>query len=160
MQEVEEAVNQMALGKAPGPDGFTSNFFHYFWDMVKDEVVEIVEEYRTKKGVLRAFNATFLSLIPKEEGANRPDKFRPIALCNVIYKIISKVIANRLKPLLPSLISPVQSGFVEGRQILDGVILVQEVLHSLKNSRIPGMLIKLDISKAYDKLNWVFIRSM
>ena len=124
MQEVEEAVNQMALGKAPGPDGFTSNFFHYFWDMVKDEVVEIVEESRTKKGVLRAFNATFLSLIPKEAGADRPDKFRPIALCNVIYKIISKVIANRLKSLLPSLISPEQSGFVEGRQILDGVILV------------------------------------
>ena len=88
MQEVEEAVNQMALGKAPGPDGFTSNFFHYFWDMVKEEVVEIVEESRNKKGVLRAFNATFLSLIPKETGADRPNKFRPIALCNVIYKII------------------------------------------------------------------------
>ena len=64
LQEVEEAVNQMALGKAPGPDGFTSNFFHYFWDMVKEEVVEIVEESRKKKGVLRAFKATFLALIP------------------------------------------------------------------------------------------------
>ena len=104
LQEVEEAVNQMALGKSPGPDGFTSNFFHYFWYMVKEEVVEIVEESRKKKGVLKAFNATFLSLIPKETGADRLDKFRPIALCNVVYKIISKVIANRLKTLLPSLI--------------------------------------------------------
>ena len=75
MQEVEEAVNQMALGKSPSPDGFTSNLFHYFWDMVKEEVVEIVEESRNKKGVLRAFNATFLSLIPKETGENSPDKF-------------------------------------------------------------------------------------
>ena len=114
----------MALGKALGPDGFTSNFFHYFWDMIKEEVVGIVEESRNKKGVLRAFNATFLSLIPKESGADRPDKFRPIALCNVIYKIILKVIANRLKPLLPSLIYPEQADFVEGRQLLDGVILV------------------------------------
>ena len=153
LEEVEEAVNQMALGKALGPDGFTSNFFHYFWDMIKEEVVGIVEELRNKKGVLRAFNATFLSLIHKESGADHPDKFRPISLCNVIYKIISKVITNCLKPLLPSLIYPEQSGFVEGRQILDGVILVQEVLHSLQSSRHPGILIKLDTSKAYDKLN-------
>ena len=98
----------MALGKSPGPDGFTSNFFHYFWDMIKEEVVGIVEESRNKKGVLRAFNATFLSLIPKETGVDRPDKFKPIALCNVVYKIISKVIANHLKPLLPTLICPEQ----------------------------------------------------
>ena len=124
----------MALGKAPGPDGFTSNFFHYFWDMVKDEVVEIVEESRLKKGVLKFFNVTFLSLIPKETSADRPDKFRPIALCNVVYKIISKVIANCLKTLLPSLICPQQFGFIEGHQILDGVSLVHEVLHSLQSS--------------------------
>ena len=128
--------------------------------MVKEEVVEIVEESRNKKGVLRAFNATFLSLIPKEMGVDRPDKFRPIALCNVVYKIISKVIANCLKPLLPTLICPEQSGFVEGFQILDGVILVQVVLHSVESSRLPGMLIKLDISKAYDKLNWDYIHRM
>ena len=124
----------MALGKAPSPDGFTSNFFHHFWDMVKGEVVEIVEESRLKKGVLTTFNATFLSLIPKEMGADGPDKFRPIALCNVIYKIISKVIANRLKSLLPSLTCLEQSGFVEGCQILDGFILIHEVLHSLQTS--------------------------
>ena len=87
-------------------------------------------------------------------GADHPDKFRPIDLCNLVYKIISKVNASRLKNLLPSLIYLEQSGFVEGCQILDGVILVHEVLHSLQSSRQPGMLIKLDISKAYDKLSW------
>ena len=115
MWEVEEAVNQMALGKAPGPDGFTTNFFHLLWDLVKEDVLNIVEESRTKKGVLKAFNATFLTLIPKEMGADTLDKFRLVALCNVIYKIISKVIANRLKPLLPMLISLEQAGFLEGR---------------------------------------------
>ena len=125
----------MALGKALGLDGFTSNFFHHLWDLVKEEVLEIVEESRSKRGVLKAFGATLLTLIPKEVSEYSCDKFRPIALCNVIYKINSKVIENYLKPLLPSLINPEQSGFVEGRNILDGVILVHEVLHSLKSTR-------------------------
>ena len=125
----------MALGKAPGPDGFTSIFFHHFWDIGKEEFLEIVEESKSKRGVLKSFNATFLTLIPKEVGADNHDKFRSIYLCNVIYKIISKVIANHLKPLLPNIIIPEQLGFVEGRQILDGVILLHEVIHSLKSTR-------------------------
>ena len=98
--------------KAPGPDGFTSNFFHFFWDMINEELLDIVEESRKIRGVLKSFYTTFLSLIPKGEGIDTPDKFRPIALCNVIYKIVSKVIANKLKPLLPRLISLEQSSFV------------------------------------------------
>ena len=107
--------------------------------------------------MLKALNATFLALIPKEKGMEDPVKLRPIALCNVIYKIISKVIANRLRPLLPFLISPEQVGFVEGRQILDGIILVHETIHSVKNRKFQGMLLKLDLSKDYDKLNWNFL---
>ena len=84
----------MALGKALGLDGLTSNFFHHFWYLVKEEVLYIVEESRSKRGLLKEFNATFLTLIPKEVGADRLDKFKPIAICNVIYKIISKVIEN------------------------------------------------------------------
>ena len=104
----------MALGKALGPNGFTSNFFHFFWDLIKEKVFEIIAESRDKKGVLKSFNATFLTLIPKEEKAESPDKFFPISLCNVIYKIISKVIANILKPLLPNLIYLEKSTIVEG----------------------------------------------
>lgn len=89
-----------------------------------------------------------------------PNKFHPISLCNVIYKIITKVMANRLKLILASLISSEQSGFVEERQISDGIILVHEILHSIKLKKISGMLVKLDIAKAYDKLNWQFIKKM
>lgn len=108
--------------------------------------------------VLKAFKATFLSLIPKENGADTPGKFRPISLCNVVLKIITKVMAYRLKPLLPGLVSQEQSGFVEGRQILDGIILTQEMIHSLKQTKIPGMLIKVDLAKAYDKVSWRFLK--
>jgi len=82
--------------------------------------------------MLPSLNVTFIALIPKEEHSQTLDKFRPIALCNVIYKIISKVIASQLKPLLPLLISLEQSSYVEGRKITDGIILTHEIIHSLK----------------------------
>ena len=113
--EVEEVVFQMASGKAPGLDGFIVSFFHHFWDIIKQEVWNIVEYSSISRKILLSLNATFLTLIPKCEWVDSPYKFRPISLCNVIYKIITKVIVNRLKPLLPYLISPEQSGFVEVR---------------------------------------------
>ena len=157
MPELEEVVKQMARDKSPGPDGFTTNFFQEGWEWLKEELLDIVESSRKTRGILKSLNATFLALIPKEHGTEDPRKFRPIALCNVIYKIITKIIANRLRPLLPILISPEQAGFVEGRQILDGIILVHEAIHSLKQNKSAGMLLKLDLSKSYDKLNWDFL---
>ena len=116
-----------------------------------------MEESKSKDGVLKIFNATFLALIPKWEGAYYPGNFKPISLCNVIYKIITKVIANRLKPLLPGLISLEQPGFAEGKQILDGIIAIHETIHSLKCTKRPQILIKLDIKKSYDKLSWQYL---
>lgn len=92
--EVEEAVFQMEKGKAPGLDGFTIDFFQRCWDLVKQELWEVVEESRSTRRVLKEFNATFLTLIPKEQGADLPGKFRLISLCNVVLKIITKVMAN------------------------------------------------------------------
>eukprot|EP00253_Pinus_taeda_P011657 PITA_11657 len=92
--------------------------------------------------------------------AHTPDKYRLIALCNVVYKIISKVVANRLKPFLPVLVSGEKSGYVEGRQILDNIIQAQEVVHSLTSKKQVGMIMQLDIAKAYDKVNWVYLRKM
>jgi exonuclease III len=160
IEEVDQALQDTPKCKAPGPDGFTSDFFHYCWPMIRTEVWEILEDSRITGKVLRAFNATFLALIPKEGQANRPKQYRPIALCNVIYKLLTKVIARRLKPILPTIISPEQSGYVEGRQILDSIILAHEVIHSLQKTKTPGMLLKLDISKAFDKLSWEYMKAM
>ena len=133
--EVDEAMTQLKEGKAPGPDGFTTTFFHTFQDLIKQEVWQIVEESSALHWLLPSLNSTFITLIPKEEDSITPNKFRPISLCNVIYKVISKVIENRLKPLLPMLISPEQLGYVEGRQIMDGILVALEVVHSLSSSR-------------------------
>eukprot|EP00253_Pinus_taeda_P031736 PITA_31736 len=132
MQEVEDALSQLKDGKVPGPDGFIAIFLHAFWEHIKTEVVELVEEARSMHWILPSLNFTFIALVPKVEDSSTPDKFRTIALCNVIYKIISKIFANRLKPLL--LFSSFQS-----RQ---------------------GMILKLVLSKSFDKLNWSYINQM
>jgi hypothetical protein len=111
-EEVDRAIQELPIGKAPGPDGFTTDFFHSCLPMLREVVWQLVEESRNSGKVLSTLNATFLTLIPKEERVTNPKNFRPIALCNVIYKIISKVIALRLKPILPFIISKEQSGYV------------------------------------------------
>eukprot|EP00253_Pinus_taeda_P017157 PITA_17157 len=110
--------------------------------------------------ILKALNTSFISLKPKQELAQTLDRFRLIALCDVAYKIISKVVANRLKPLLPTLVSMEQSRYVEGRQILNNIIQADEVVHSLTSNRKDGMIMKLNIAKAYDKLNWTYIKKV
>lgn len=108
--------------------------------------------------MLWSLNATFLALIPKCDGADRLSQFRPIFLCNAISKIISKVIVDRLKKWLRMLISEEQSGFVEGRKILDGLVIASETIHSMANSKDKAMIIKLDMAKAYDRVQWTFLQ--
>jgi len=128
--------------------------------MVQEEFWEIIEDFRASGQVLPTLNVTFLTLVPKEERVTHPKQFRPIALCNVIYKLLTKVIARSLKPLLPFIISPQKSGYVEGRKILDNVILTHEVIHSLQKTGTPVMLLKLDLSQAFDKLSWAYMKSV
>lgn len=110
--------------------------------------------------MLHALNSTFLALIPKCDVVDRFTQFRPISLCNVIYKIISKLIADRLKKWLTMLISKEHSGFVVGRKIMDGVVIATETIHSMAISKDKAMFIKLDMAKAYDRVWWSFERCL
>jgi hypothetical protein len=152
-EEIDQVVQEMPNGKAPCPDGFTVEFFKACWEVVKHDVYGVVEDSRCLASVLKALNATMITLIPKENEARTPGLYRPITLFNVVYKIISKVIANRLKPLLPTLVSQEQVGFIEGIQILDNIIHAHELIHMLKIQRRGGVIIQLDLTKAYDKIS-------
>ena len=105
-------------------------------------------------------NETLITLIPKHLEADCLASFRPISLCNTVYKVVTKIIVRRLRPFLPKLISPFQTAFVSRRMGLDNMIIAQELIHTmtLKKGKTGFMAIKIDLEKAYDKLEWDFIR--
>eukprot|EP00253_Pinus_taeda_P019465 PITA_19465 len=127
---------------------------------IGEEIIEVVEESRLKGEIYSHFNTTFIALIPKKEAPESFEDFRLISLCNSIYKIIAKIIALRIKPILSRHISPEQFGFLDGRQIHEAIGVAQEVLHSIKLKNKKGAVIKIDLSKAYDKINWTYIRML
>eukprot|EP00253_Pinus_taeda_P007884 PITA_07884 len=127
---------------------------------VSEGILNVVEDSRGSKTILKALNTSFISLIPKQDSAQIADKYRPIDLCNVVYKMISMGVVDRLKPLLPSLVAEEQSGYVEGRQILNNIIKSHEVVHTLTNKRHMGMIMQLDIAEVYDKVNWIYIKKV
>eukprot|EP00253_Pinus_taeda_P006538 PITA_06538 len=156
-EEIANIVWSMEPDKAPGPNGFLIHFYRKCWDLIKTDLTKMVHGFMRKAKIGGGINSTFLALIPKEASPSSFDRYRPISLCNSSYKIVAKLLANRIKPLLQKLISPAQGGFVKGRHILDNVIQVQEALHSSHTRKEQGMLIKLDMCNAFDRVNRSFL---
>jgi hypothetical protein len=160
-QEVDHAIKQMGPLKAPGPDGMSPIFYQTFWDSVGNDVSSAILSCLNSGNILKSINHTYITLIPKKQNPTKVTDFRPISLCNVIYKILSKVLTNRLKSILPHIISETQSAFVPGRLITDNILVAFETLHHMK-TRSTGkdgfMALKLDMSKAYDRVEWVFLK--
>ncbi|XP_061998976.1 uncharacterized protein LOC133716286 [Rosa rugosa] len=162
-EEIRFALFQMYPTKSPGPDGMPPLFFQHYWKLISQDVVAAVQNFLHTGLILKQINFTHICLIPKVDNPETMSDLRPIALCNVIYKICSKVIANRLKVVLPSMISPFQSAFVPGRLIIDNILVANEMAHFVHNKRdgdVGYMALKLDLSKAYDRMEWVFLEKV
>lgn len=160
-EEFTIATKQMHPDKASGPDGLNPAFFQNFWPVMGKEIFEYCKDWLHTKKFPGELNSTNVVLIPKKENASCMKDLRPIALCNVLYKILAKVLANRLRDVLPEIISENQSAFIKGRSITDNVLVAFEVIHHMrrKNRGNEGeVALKLDISKAYDRVSWRFLR--
>ncbi|XP_062013785.1 uncharacterized protein LOC133730151 [Rosa rugosa] len=161
LEEVRIALFLMHPSKAPGSDGLSPFFFQKYWDLVGQEVSNAVISMLTHSEIPPDLNFTYVALIPKIKEVVNMSHLRPIALCNVIYKIASKVIANRLKSFLSDIISPQQSAFVPNRLISDNTLVASELahyMHRLRRGHEGFLALKLDISKAYDRLEWGFLQ--
>jgi len=134
-------------------------FYQQFWDIIGNDVVAIVLEILNGHAIPPSLNNTYVALIPKKPSPTHISDFRPISLCNVAYKLVMKLIANRLKPILPGITSETQGAFTQGRLIMGNILVAFETFHAMPmDTSCQGSLaIKLDISKAYDRVEWPFL---
>lgn len=162
-EEVKYAVDAMYQEKASGLDGLNPAFFQMYWNIVGQDVIEFCRKYM-RTGVLPSgVNQTLVCLIPKVKVPQRMTDLHPISLCSVLVRVLSKILANRLKPCLKHLISDKQSAFVEGRLLNDNALIAFEINHYMRRLSQGSNGIarfKIDISKAYDRLEWDYIQNM
>lgn len=159
-KEIKDATFAIHPDKAHGPDGFSVAFFQSNWEITGPAICREIQQFFRTWTLAATVNHTYVRLIPKNLEATTAADFRPIALCNIYYKIISKLLSLRLKKVLSSIISENQSAFIPGRSITDNVLITHEVLHYLKTTTAKkqcSMTVKTDMSKAYDRLEWKFV---
>ena len=156
-EELAVVIRAMAKGKAPGHDGIPIEFFQLSWSTTGPDFLHMLrkgfEEGFLHEGVTKGL----ISLIPKEGDLKDLNYWRPITLLTAGYKVLDKTLQLRLQPILRDVISPEQTTFLPLRFILDNIVLTQEALHWAKSSRQPTVFLKLDFSKAYDKVSWHFL---
>ncbi|CAN1157596.1 Putative ribonuclease H protein At1g65750 [Linum perenne] len=156
-EEIRKAVFALGAGKSPGPDGFSGHFYRKFWGTVGSDLCSEISDFFKSASMKHGWNDTHIAMIPKVPNPTSMSQFRPISCCNFRYKVISKVMATRLKKWIPMLVSEMQAAFTGGRVIQDNVVIVHEVLHQFKIRKKGNqfdMMLKLDMEKAYDLVDW------
>ncbi|GJS00325.1 RNA-directed DNA polymerase, eukaryota [Tanacetum coccineum] len=156
-EEVKRAVWDCGVDKSPGPDGFSFSFYRHFWPVIEKDVFEAVDYFFMYGEIPTGCNSNFIALIPKILDANMVKDFRHISLIGSLYKIIAKILANRLVGVLGDLVNEVQSAFVADRQILDGPFILDEVLQWCRRKKKHALIFKVDFEKAFDSVRWDFV---
>ncbi|XP_035843953.1 uncharacterized protein LOC110931403 [Helianthus annuus] len=156
-EEIKKAVFECGSDRAPGPDGFNFRFFKHFWRLFETDFVNILEDFYLTGKINRGCAASFIALIPKKKDPVGLGDYRSISLVGVVNKVISKILANRMKLVLGSVISESQSAFLKDKFILDGPLVVSEIHTWLKKSKKKAFILKIDFEKAYDNVNWNFV---
>ncbi|XP_019186532.1 PREDICTED: uncharacterized protein LOC109181235 [Ipomoea nil] len=162
-EEVKTTLFSMFPDKAPGPDGMNSGFYQQFWSVVGEDVTRFIMHALNSGEFPEGLNDTNIILIPKKEVPETVADLRPIALSNVIYRIMAKMLTNRMKTLMSDLISESQSAFIPSRLITDNILVAAEVGHYLNRKQCGAVgwsALKLDMSKAYDRMEWKFLERM
>jgi hypothetical protein len=160
-EEVTRALNQMHPFKAPGPDGFQGIFFKQYWHIIGEDVVSLISTAFETGSFPSTLSETLIALIPKTDCPKNFKEFRPISLCNTTYKLITKIMVNRLRPFLDQIVGPFQSSFIPGRGTTNNAIILQEAIHSMRKSKRKkgDMVFKIDLEKAYDNVSWDFLQA-
>ncbi|KAK4381059.1 putative mitochondrial protein [Sesamum angolense] len=158
LEEIKDAFFDIAEDKAPGPDGYSSSFYKAAWPVIGEEVVKAILEFFSTGRLLKQVNTTILALIPKVRVPSLVSDFRPISCCNVLYKVITKIIVQRLRSVLDKMINPSQNAFVPGRSIGDNILLAQEMFSGYNRQGLPmRCALKVDLRKAYETVEWDFL---
>jgi hypothetical protein len=147
----------MERNKAAGPDGFPAEFYQSCWEIVKNDLMILFKDFYQHKIDLDRINYGTIILIPKIDEATTIQKFRPIYLLQVLFKIFTKVLTVRSESVMSKLINDCQNAFIRWRFIADGVMLLQEILRETKYKKQQGVVLKIDFEKVYDKVNWSFL---
>jgi hypothetical protein len=156
--EVEETIKSMPKEKASGPNGFIGTFFRSCWQIVKDDLMAVVNKFYTRNQQgLHYLNQAWVVLILKKPNADKVKDFRSISLIRSFAKLITKMLANRLAPELGKLVSINQSAFIKKCCIHNNFLYVQQIIKDLHKKKIPSLFIKLDISKTFDTVNWSYL---